>query len=456
MAREIFSSYHFVGIMGSGMSALAQYLCWSGKAVSGSDRLAFSPEMKEAREQLERCGCHLFPQDGSGVTSATEALVISTAIEEDNPDLEAARRLGIPILHRSDLLAALCASHRTIAVCGTSGKSTVAGMIFEILRGCGKDPSLLMGANLIGLNQEGFLGNAYKGRSTLLVIEADESDGTLIKYEAIKALVLNISQDHKSISEILELFQVFARQTPWVAKNADDPGLHSIAAAHTFGISECAEFRPDSIDALTPAIHFKLQGLPFELSLPGFHNLSNALAALCVSHSEGCDWAQMAKAIRGFRGLRRRFEIFRTARGITVIDDYAHNPQKMRAAIVTARDFGRRILAIFQPHGYGPARLLREEWIRTLSDFLRRGDEVYFLPIYYAGGTVKRDISSEQLAEEAYRRGIRSHFSRTRDGLITALERKVTKGDVILVMGGRDPSLPHLAQKIKDRFGSLK
>ena len=133
-----FSSMHFAGIMGSGMSAIAQSLAWEGLVISGSDRIAFADEMKGTKGHLEQCGCNLFPQDGSGITPATEALVISTAIEDDNPDIAAARKLGIPIFHRSDVLAAIVASHRTLAVCGISGKSTVAALVFEILRACGK------------------------------------------------------------------------------------------------------------------------------------------------------------------------------------------------------------------------------------------------------------------------------------------------------------------------------
>src|SRR5512139_2977894 len=209
--------------MGSGMSAIAQYLAWEGRAITGSDRIAFAPEMKETREKLERCGCVLFPQDGSGVTAATEALVISTAIEEDNPDIAAARERGIPIVHRSDVLAAIVASHRTIAVCGTSGKSTVTALVYEILRACGQSPSVLAGANLIRLNEEGFLGNAFRGQSGILVMEADESDGTLVKYRPEKAVFLNLSKDHKTVAQALELFERLAAQTLMVVKNGDDP-----------------------------------------------------------------------------------------------------------------------------------------------------------------------------------------------------------------------------------------
>ncbi len=449
--RDI-SSLHFTGIMGSGMRAIAQYLAWSGKAITGSDRMGFAPEMKDDREKLERCGCRLFPQDGSGITAATHALVISTAIEDDNADIAAACKRGIPIWHRSDVLAALAASHRTIAVCGTSGKSTVTAMIFEILRACRKDPSVITGANLIRLQEEGLLGNAFKGASDLLVIEADESDGTLVKYRAEKALFLNISKDHKSVTETLELFHRLSSQTPHVIKNADDPGLDSLAAAQRFGLREGADCRPQSVRALTPFVRFILDGTDFELPLPGTHNLSNALAALCLCRTEGVRLEEMVGPLQEFKGIMRRFAVGRTPKGITVVDDYAHNPEKIKAAILTARDFGNRLVAVFQPHGYVPTRFLKDELVDTFARFIRGSDELYFLPIYYTGGTVKKDISSEDLAEWVGKQGVRCDSPQNRSALISTLKERVRPGDVVIVMGARDPTLSLLAQEIKNAF----
>lgn len=445
-----FSSLHFAGIMGSGMSAIAQYLAWSGHAITGSDRIAFADEMKETKEKLERCGCILFPQDGSGITAATEALIISTAIEDDNADIAAARRRGISILHRSDVLAAIVASHRTIAVCGTSGKSTVTALIFEILRACGKSPSVITGANLIRLNEEGLLGNAFKGDSGILVIEADESDGTLVKYRAEKAVFLNISKDHQSVMQTLDLFERLASQTPLVIKNADDPELNPIKAAHLFGLLSRADCKPEAVKAVTPLVRFTLKRTDFELPLPGYHNLSNALAALCVCESQGCNLEGMVEPMREFRGVMRRFSVWRTPKGITVIDDYAHNPEKIMAAILTARDFGARIFAVFQPHGYGPTRFLKDELVDTFARLIRDTDEVYFLPIYYAGGTVKKDISSEDLSDLVSKRGVMSYAPQNRNGLIAALKQHVKPGDVVILMGARDPTLSLLSQEIKN------
>ena len=447
-----FSSLHFAGIMGSGMSAIAQYLAWSRNAVTGSDRIAFAGEMKGCKKKLEQCGCRIFPQDGSGVTAATEALVISTAIEDDNADVAAARKRGINILHRSDILAALVASHRTIAVCGTSGKSTVAAMIFEILRACGKSPSLITGANLIRLSEEGLLGNAFKGDSGILVIEADESDGTLVKYRPEKAVFLNISKDHKSVIETLGLFERLAGETPFVIKNADDPVLHSLNAAHTFGFSERADWRPEVVRTVTPFVQFTLRGTDFSLPLAGTHNLSNALAALCVCASQGCNLEEMVEPLREFKGVMRRFSVWRTPKGVTVIDDYAHNPEKISAAILTARDFGERLFAVFQPHGYGPTRFLKDELVDTFARLIRNTDEVYFLPIYYAGGTVKKDISSAELTDLVRKRGAISYAPRNRRELMAGLKQRVKPGDVVILMGARDPTLSLLAQEIKNSF----
>jgi len=447
-----FSSLHFVGIMGSGMSAIAQYLAWSGQTVTGSDRIAFTDEMKDCKEKLERCGCRIFPQDGSGLAKPAEALVISSAIEDDNADITAARRCGIPILHRSDLLSALVSSHRTLAVCGTSGKSTVVAMIFEILRACGRSPSLLTGANLIRLNQEGWLGNAFKGDSGLLIIEADESDGTLVKYRPAKAVFLNLSKDHHPVAVTLELFQRLSSQTPFVLKNADDPELDPLNASQTFGLSNRAGCRPEAIKAVTPFIRFTLKGTDFEAPLAGRHNLSNVLAALCACENQGCRLEEMVEPLREFRGVMRRFSVSRTPIGITVIDDYAHNPEKIKAALLTARDFGTRVFAVFQPHGFGPTHFLKDELVDAFAQFIRETDEVSFLPIYYAGGTAKKDISSEDLSDRVAKRGVRSLAPQSRTELIAGLKQRVKPGDVVILMGARDPALSLLTQEIKNGF----
>ncbi len=247
-------SVHFTGIFGSGMSALAQYLRFQGIAVSGSDRFLASEDTAAIRRSLEGLGCAIVPQDGSGVGADTDVVCVSTAIEDSNPDIAAARSRGIPIIHRSDLLAAIIATKRTIAVAGTSGKSTVTAMIFEFLTACDKSPSLISGAGLRRLEKQGLIGNAYSGGSDLLVVEADESDGTLVKYRPEAAVILNVSKDHKSIDEITALFETLASQSSWTASNADDPVLASLPATVRFGRNGSASWRPDREELLPTSV----------------------------------------------------------------------------------------------------------------------------------------------------------------------------------------------------------
>ena len=261
---------------------------------------------------------------------------------------------------------------------------------------------------------------------------------------------MNISKDHKSVAQALELFERLAGQTPLVIKNGDDSGLKSIQAAHHFGLLEGADCRPEAVKTVTPSVRFTLKGTDFELPMPGCHNLSNALAALCVCQSQDCNLERMVGPMREFRGVMRRFSVSRTLKGVTVIDDYAHNPDKIRAALLTARDFGKRIFAVFQPHGYGPTRFLKDELVETFAGLIRNTDEVYFLPIYYAGGTVKKDISSEDLADWISERGVRSYAPQNRQGLLADLTQRVKPGDAVIVMGARDPTLSLLAQEIKN------
>jgi UDP-N-acetylmuramate--alanine ligase len=206
-------SVHFTGVFGSGMSALAQYLRFQGIAVSGSDRFDRSEDTAVIRSSLEGLGCAIAPQDGSGVGENTDVVCVSTAIEDSNPDIAAAKARNIPIVHRSDLLSSIMNTKRTIAVAGTSGKSTVTAMIFEFLTACDKSPSLISGAGLRRLEKQVMIGNAWSGGSDLLVVEADESDGTLVKYRPAVSVILNVSKDHKGMDEITAMFRTLASQS---------------------------------------------------------------------------------------------------------------------------------------------------------------------------------------------------------------------------------------------------
>lgn len=444
---------HFTGIFGTGMSALAQYLRFEGIDVSGSDRLLGSEDTAPMRHLLEGLGCVIVEQDGSGVNGETDALCVSTAIEETNPDIAAARAFGLPIVHRSDVLAAIIGLKRTIAVAGTSGKSTVTAMIFEFLTACGKSPSLISGAPLRRLEKQGLIGNAWKGGSDLLVVEADESDGTLVKYRPAVSVVLNISKDHKDIDEIRGLFETLVSKSRWSALNGDDPIVASLPGSATFGRTRPASWQPDGEELLPTSVKLFRKGVEYHLPLPGGHNLENLRAALCVCEYLGCDGPTLAGAVRNFEGVARRFTVTETAQNVCVVDDFAHNPAKIAAAVIAARGLSDRIIAVYQPHGFGPTRFLRDEYIKTFRAVFGEGDSLYLLPIYYAGGTARKDISSEDIIRGLGPVPFRAEAVGDRSELLARLKDDARQGDCVLFMGARDPSLPALVRKAVELFG---
>ncbi len=446
-------SVHFTGIFGSGMSALAQYLRFQGIAVSGSDRFHGSEDTAFIRQSLEGLGCAIVPQDGSGVGADTDVVCVSTAIEESNPDIAAARGRGLPVIHRSDLLAAIISTKKTIAVAGTSGKSTVTAMIFEFLTACEKSPSLISGAGLRRLEKQGLIGNAYSGGSDLLVVEADESDGTLVKYRPAASVILNVSKDHKTTDELKALFETLASQSSWTASNADDPVLASLPATVRFGRNGSGSWRPDYEELLPTSVRLVRNGIEYHLPLPGDHNLENLRAALCVCEQFGCEPSALAGAVRNYEGVARRFSLIRTKEGVQVVDDFAHNPVKIAAAVRAARGLSGRILAVYQPHGFGPTRFLKDEYIETFRSVFRQNDSLSLLPIYYAGGTAQKDISSEDIITGLGPVPFNAQAVSSRDELLERLKADARPGDCVLLMGARDPSLPALVRKIVEMFG---
>ena len=446
-------SVHFTGIFGSGMSALAQYLRFQGITVSGSDRFHVSEDTAAIRRSLEGLGCSIVHQDGSGIDADTDIVCVSTAIEDSNPDIAAARSRGLPIVHRSDLLSALIVTKKTIAVAGTSGKSTVTAMIFEFLTACEKSPSLISGAGLRRLEKQGLIGNAWSGGSDLLVVEADESDGTLVKYRPEAAVILNISKDHKTIDEITGFFETLVSNTPWTASNADDPILASLPATVRFGKNGSASWQPDKEELLPTSVRLFRNSTEYHLPLPGEHNLENLRAALCVCEQFGCERTALVDAVKNYEGVARRFSVTRTEQNVYVVDDFAHNPAKIAAVVRAARGLSGRILAIYQPHGFGPTRFLKDEYIATFRTIFLQQDSLYLLPIYYAGGTAQKNISSEDIIQGLGPVAFNAQSVKDRDELLAGLKADAGPEDCVLLMGARDPSLPVLVRKIVEMFG---
>lgn len=443
-----YSSLHFVGILGSGMSAIAQYLKWNSIHISGSDRLINNNSTRHIQNSLDSIGCRIYKQDGSGISPDTEALVISTAIEESNPDYIKAGSLNIPVFHRSDVLAAIINTKKTIAVAGTSGKSTVAALVFHLLSYCGKKPSLISGGNLNELVEKGFIGNAYSDTSDLLVIEADESDGSLIKYKPYISIFLNLSKDHKPIAETLQLFQSLAKQSSNVFTNYDDKSLGSIQPSKTFGLDKNADFPPDAIESDKMSVTIFKNGIKYLFPFPGRYNIYNLLAGLCIGKFLGCKDTALSKASVTYKGIQRRFNRIEATKGVTVIDDYAHNPEKIHAMLETVQNMSPVVFVIFQPHGFAPTKFLLQEYIEVFNNKLRENDILYLLPIYYAGGTVNKEISSIDIAKGLKNCKGTIVTPEKRNDIIPLIASSAKPGDIVISMGARDPSLPAFAERI--------
>lgn len=434
------------------MSALAVVQAQRGGSASGSDRAFDAGERTEIRAVLEAAGVVVTPQDGSGVRGA-DALVVSTAVEETIPDVQAARTAGLPILHRSELLARFAATGRSIAVTGTSGKSSVTAMIFTILRHAGAGPSLITGGPLVALQEAGLPGNAHaEPGGDLLVFEADESDGSLVNYAAWCGVVLNLQRDHKEPQEVAGLFRVFRDRLRGPLVRGDAQNLAFLDPSVRCGESEEADLRPEALELRPDGSAFLVDGVPFSLPVPGRHEVWNALAAAAACREAGVDLADSAAALRGFRGVARRFQVLGEAAGVSVVDDFAHNPEKLRAALATARlragSRGGRVLAAFQPHGYGPTRFLRDDLIAAFGEALGPDDVLWLPEIYYAGGTVVRDVSSRDIVDAVAAAGRDARFLADRAALPVRLAAEARPGDLAIILGARDPSLTDLGRAV--------
>ena len=441
--------FHYAGLAGSGMSGLAQFQVMTGGHASGSDRAFDRGERASLKAQLESLGITVMPQDGSGLGPDCAAVVVSTAVEEQVPDFAVAKAKDIPIIHRSELLAYFVASNRSVAVTGTSGKSTVTAMVFDILRGAGRDPSVITGGDLPDLVAQGLPGNALAGRSDLLVVEADESDGSLVRYAPSVGVILNLQRDHKEMADVAAMFATLRARVREALVVGDNENLDAFAGgALRFGFSARADVRGQDVELRPASSRFRVEDVAFELPVAGAHNVANALAAIAACRTLDVTLADMAAPLACFRGIGRRFQTVGKARGVEVVDDFAHNAEKIAAAIKTAHLRAARVLAIYQPHGYGPTRFLRRDFVATFSRELEPEDRLWMLEVFYAGGTATRDFSSADIVAEIASLGTNAEFAPTRERLVARIAEEARPGDLVLVMGARDPSLTELARAI--------
>ncbi|MFI5130920.1 MAG: Mur ligase domain-containing protein [Chitinophagales bacterium] len=450
-----FKNPFFIGIAGSGMSAIAQYLQGIGKSVSGSDRFFKAGESNETKEKLEAEGINCYLQDGQGITAETDIVVVSTAVEDTIAEVQKAKQLNIPIIKRSELLAMIAESKRTIAVGGTSGKSTTCAMLFDILEFAGVQPSIISGAGLVSLIKKGKIGNAKVGVGDWLVIEADESDGSIVQYKPEIGLLLNIDKDHKEIETLLDIFKTFKENSKRFVVNQSHP------LARPFSQDTRQDFSWDGGDAGYKAsgfsqqglaISFKINGAAFKLNLVGKHNMENALAASAIAAQVGVGLDICSEALNKYEGIYRRNQVLGNKNGIWLIDDFAHNPVKCAAAILACQPIAPKVIAWFQPHGYGPTKFLRNDFVHEISNVLRPEDEIWMSEIFYAGGTTTKDISANDLINDLKAMHKRAFFVEDRNDFLGVVRPNLTRDCVLLLMGARDPSLEQYSKTIWEKL----
>ncbi|MFT3912179.1 MAG: Mur ligase domain-containing protein [Ferruginibacter sp.] len=441
-----FKNAFFIGVAGTGMSAIAQYLAGTGIAVSGSDRYFLPGQPNDTKQKLEAAGIKCFLQNGEGITADTDLVVVSTAVEDTVPEVQKAKSLSIPIIKRSELLALIAKSKKTIAVGGTSGKSTTSAMLFDILQTAGLHPSIISGAGLTSIIKEGKIGNAKVGSGDWLVIEADESDGSIVQYYPEVGLLLNIDKDHQEIDELMDIFSTFKKNTQQLfvvnRSNALAKQL-SVSANNDFELSADSDagYKAVNFSQNGMAISFMINGVDFTLNTVGSHNMENALAAVAVANQVGVDMKTCAAALKNYEGIYRRHQLLGMKHGVYIIDDYAHNPVKCASSIAACQPIAPKVVAWFQPHGYGPTRFLKNDFIHDIAAVLRPEDEIWMSEIFYAGGTAVKDISANDLIVEIKSLGKNAFFVEDRNHFLETARPHLTKDCVLLLMGARDPGL---------------
>lgn len=453
---------HFIGIGGYGMSAIAKVMLEMGYRVSGSD-LA----QQELTEKLAAKGARVFIGHEAEQVQGADVVVYSTALSKDNVEIRRAEELNIPILHRSQMLARLMNAKKGVAVAGAHGKTTTSSMISLVMEACGKDPTYIIGGEIINLGS-----NAKAGKGDYVVAEADESDGTFLQYRPHMAIVTNIEADHLEhydgdFNKLKAAYAQFLSQVKDEGSAvlcADDPHLAEMmpnlkCRKLTYAIERPADYTATDIQLGDRKVRFAVQhnGKPLgtiELSVPGKHNVYNALATLIVCLEAGLTFDQIAGAITEFRGAKRRFQVQAEVNGILVIDDYAHHPTEIEATIAAAKATGKRIVAVFQPQRYTRTFFLLDQFSRAFSE----ADEVIITDIYSPAGEKQIEGVSSARLTELIRKNSNANvkYLSTKEDVLAYLQDSVKSGDLVITMGAGDiwKVADALAQQLRSVYSS--
>ena len=436
---------HFIGIGGAGMSGIARIMLAQGLSISGSD-------VKESTvtQNLATLGATIKIGHGAENVEGVDLIVLSTAIAQDNPEIVAAEKLGIPRISRAQALAILMAGKRSVAVAGTHGKTTTTSMLTVALQSAGLNPSFAIGGMI---NASGT--NAYSGSGDIFVAEADESDGSFLAYKPLGAIITNIELDHvdhfSDLESIYALFEEFVDSIQaggFLIACGDDPGVQELLrrvirtdlTISTYGVGNhdwqiSREFLSPNSSVARLTHTGKVVG-DLELHVPGAHNVLNAAAALAAGSALGVSSASMLDGLATFTGSRRRFELKAEVDGIRIIDDYGHHPTEIRVTLETARRYvgDGKIYVIFQPHRYSRTQAFAREFAEALD----LADEIYLLEVYAASEQPIPGVSSLLIASQM--NPAKVHFEPSMIEVVEAVAQKAAKGDVVMTLGAGDVS----------------
>ncbi len=438
-----YQQVHFVGIGGAGMSGIAEVLLTLGYRVTGSDA-----RRNDAVERLERLGAKVFAGHAASHIEGAHVVVYSSAVARDNPELQAARQRAIPVIPRAEMLAELMRVKYGIAIAGTHGKTTTTSMVGAVLQEAGFDPTIVVGGRVSALGA-----NARLGQGEFLVAEADESDGSFLKLTPTIAVVTTIDAEHldyyRDVDAIRETFLQFVNKVPFYGVAVlctDQAQIQALLPRVEKRVLTYGLAAPD--DLVAAGVQIRGFTARFEvlhrgeslgevrLGVPGAHNVANALAATAVGLDLEVPFPTIARALAGFTGVQRRFQVKGEAGGVLVVDDYGHHPAEIRATLAAARrGFGRRLVVAFQPHRYTRTFHLHDEFLGAFQD----ADVLVITDIYPAGEPPIPGVHAQPLAEGIAARTTREvRYVGDRAELLAVLLRTVRPGDLLLTLGAGD------------------
>lgn len=439
LMRSFVKNVHFVGIGGVGMSGIAEVLNNLGYRVTGSDA-----KSSEITRRLQGAGVKVFLGHAAAHARGAQVVVVSSAVPESNPEVAEARRRGVPVVLRAQMLAELAHMKKTVTVAGSHGKTTTTSLVAMALRAAGADPTIIVGGQLKNIRS-----NAKLGVGEYLVAEADESDGSFLFLSPLVAVVTNVDDDHmdhyKTMERLKDAFVQHLQRIPFYGAAvlcADDAALMDVRArvsrpVVTFGFAPGADWRARNVrlskdGSICDVHHGGRKVLTLKLGVPGRHNVSNALGALAAGRFLGFDLKKLAAGLSEFRGVGRRLDRLGSAGGVEFVDDYGHHPTEVRTTLAAVAGLWKagRVVVVFQPHRYSRTKLLAKEF----GPAFQAADRLYVMDVYAAGEKPVAGVSSRLVIDSARKAGVDAHAF---PGALE-LAKQLRPGDVVLTLGAGD------------------